>query len=275
MKLIIMGAGYVGQALLENLQQGPHELFITTTKKESISSLEPYGKKVILLNSNKDLKEVIDSCDGMVILVAPGPFQSYKETYLNTAETIRSILKERDRPFYLLYTSSTSVCEGSNQDLVTEETPLCPKSDKTKILIETEACYLSCNADVCLLRLGGIYGPNRELIDRARKLSGKEMMAAGQELTNHIHLNDIVGAICFCLEHSLTGIYHLVNDDHPSRDKLYSLLCKYLNLPPPLWNSQDKSSNIKISNQKIKQAGYIFKHPLIVYPDKEIEIKSK
>ncbi len=261
MKLLLMGAGYVGMALLDYLQSQSHEIFITTTSQERIESLKPYGEVVFLHpTDDNSLKELIDSCDAMVVLVAPKDSQSYEETYLTTAKKISSACKDRQKPFYLLYTSSTSVCQGSQSEWVNEQTPLNPQSENAKILLATEQVYLHCNAIACILRLGGIYGPNRELIDRARRFSGKEMPGTGNEPTNNIHLDDILAAIAFCLDHSLKGIYHLVEDDHPTRKELYSNLCQLINLPSPVWNSSSSQTtkSYKVSNHKIKEEGFAF-----------------
>lgn len=267
MKLIVMGAGYVGMALLRYLQKGPDEIYITTTSPERVEALQPYGKQVIVLDSkdNKNLEELIDACDGMIILVASKNAHSHEETYLNTAKRISGALKDRKKPFYIIYTSSTSVCDGAEGEWITEETPLNPQSEKAKILLESEHCYLESGMPACILRLGGIYGPGRELIDRARRFSGREFPGAGNETTNHIHLEDIVAAIDFCLKHALTGVHHLVNDDHRTRIELYSTICESLKLPPPLWNSnvpqsQKRGDGKKISNQKIKKAGFTPAH---------------
>lgn len=266
MKLLVMGAGYVGTALLRFFQSGAHEIFIITTQGEKVDALKAFGKGVLLLHrtENIGLKKLIEACDGMVILVAPKNSQNYEETYLNTAKRISSVLKDRKTPFYIVYTSSTSVCEGLAHKCLTEDIALCPISEKAKILLETERCYLNCGADACILRLGGIYGPNRELIDRARGFSGREMRGSGDEPTNHIHLDDIVAAIDFCINHHLTGIYHLVNDDHTTRKELYSSLCQNVNIPCPIWNSdlsQSRNGGHIVSNQKIKNAGFVFRHP--------------
>jgi len=87
------------------------------------------------------------------------------------------------------------------------------------------------------------------------------MPGAGNEPTNNIHLDDIVAAIAFCLDHSLKGIYHLVDDDHPIRKELYSSLCQLINLPSPVWNldPSETTKGYKVSNQKIKEEGFRFK----------------
>ena len=264
MKLIVMGAGYVGETLLKHLQGKPHEIFITTTRQERVKDLKAYGQSVLLLHpgENQAIKELIDACDGMIILIAPKNSHTYEETYLTTAKQISSALQGRKKPFYLLYTSSTSVYEGQTS-WVTEDLLLSPPSENGKILLSAEQQYLKAQIKACILRLGGIYGPGRELIDRAKRFSGKEMTGSGNESTNHSHLDDIVKALVFCLENSLAGIYNIVNDDHPTRQELYSELCRSIDIPSPVWNTEPSQIGYKVSNEKIKDAGFIFQHPLV------------
>jgi nucleoside-diphosphate-sugar epimerase len=268
MKILVMGAGYAGMALLNDFQEKLHEIYVTTTREERVEELRGYGKGVLLLKEeNKDFQELIDKCDGIIVLVAPKHLQNYEETYLNTAKKIVSSLKGRSAPFYILYTSSTSVCEGIKEEWAAEECVLAPVSENAKILLETERLFLDSGASVCILRLGGIYGPGRELVERARRFSGKELAGTGEEPTNHIHLEDIVSAISFCLDRTLTGIYQLVNDEHPTRKELYSHFCQRMDVPNPIWNPHLpslKGSGYKVSNQKIKDAGFTFRYPFFI-----------
>jgi nucleoside-diphosphate-sugar epimerase len=261
MKLLIMGAGYVGMSLIKKLQNPSYELYLTTTQKDKVAHLTPYAKEVILLldNEREKLEHLIDICEAMVILVAPKNSQNYEATYLTTAKTISKILEGRKKPFYLLYTSSTSVYEGI-EEWAHEEDLLFPRSVNTKILLETEKCYLDAHAQTCILRLGGIYGPGRDLLARAHKLSGKTLEGSGNEPTNHIHLEDIVSGILFCLTHFLTGTYNLVNDAHLSRKLLYDSLCELLKIPSPNWDSRSPKKSYIVSNDKIKRAGFAFSH---------------
>lgn len=265
-RLLIVGAGYVGMALLKELQTKPYEISITTTSPERVNELKQFCKRVLLLKQDgqNDLEAYIEDCDCLIILVASKHTQTYEETYLNTAKRISASLKNRTKPLHLIYTSSTSVCDGAQYEPVTEETPLNPLSENAKLLLETENVYLKSSATSCILRLGGIYGPKRELIDRARRFSGVEMQGNGDKPTNNIHLEDIVSALLFSIQNSLFGIYHLVSDDHLSRRELYDTLCASRNLPRPLWNSESKRERgCEVSNQKIKDCGFTFKHPKV------------
>ena len=268
-RLLIIGVGYVGMELLRQLREKSYEISLTTTCKERVEELKKYSKRVLLLQpqGKDELEQWIEESDVLIILVAPNDSKSYEETYLNTAKRVCAAIKDREKPLYLLYTSSTSVCEGAGDNPVTEMTTLNPSSENGKILLETEHVYLNSNANSCILRLGGIYGPKREWVDRARRFSGLMAQGNGDKPTNSIHLDDIVSAIVFCFENTLKGIYHLVNDDHRSRRDLYDILCSSLSLPGPLWSTGPFPSSergYKVCNQKIKDAGFVFKHQQVL-----------
>lgn len=276
MKLFVLGSGYVGIPLLAQLRDKQHVLYASTTREEKADVLKTLVDYVVISKgSDKErLKEVIDLCDGMIILVAPKNADNYEETYLLTAKTIVEVLKDRDRPFYLLYTSSTSVYESLRKEWVYEEDRLQPQSFNAKILVETEKLYLGCSnkyVTSCILRLGGIYGPNRDLKHRAKRYSGKDMQGSGQEPTNHIHLVDIISGIEYCLSQHLKGVYNLVNEDHPTRRELYTTLCTKMGLQAPRWiehSSLGELSRYQVSNKKIKQAGFEFNLETAIEDDK-------
>ena len=259
-KIFLMGAGYVGMALLTHFNSSPYTLIVSTTTQERIPLLAPYCQKVVYLRetTSQELKAELDTCDCLIISVAPKNHENYQETYLETAKRVTQILHEQEKPLYLIYTSSTSVYRGSfsEKGVVNEQTPLAPLSDNGKILLATEELYLQ-HPKSCVLRLGGIYGPGRDFEKRAAKLSGKEVEGTGEETTNHIHLDDIVRGVEYCIENRLTGVYNLVNDMHPTRKELYTDLCQKLNLPPPIWKKglEESTPSYKVSNEKIKRAG--------------------
>lgn len=260
MNLIIMGVGYVGMPLLQQLQTLNYSVYTTTRSPEKVERLKEYSTDVILLPPDNDrpLKQLIDDCDAMIVLIAPKNGSTYKETYLKTAQEIMNALKGRTKPFSIIYTSSTSVYEGSKTEWSTEDLSLAPSSENAQILLKTENTFLQ-HPDTCILRLGGIFGPGRELHKRVASLSGKPYPGNGDAFTNHIHLDNIVSGIIFCLENRLNGIYNLVNNDHPTRKALYADLCQQLAIAEPIWKDNDaaQSTGYKVSNSKIVSAGYV------------------
>lgn len=265
MKLLLMGVGYVGLALAKALQGKAYEISIATTSPEKVQDFCLLASCVYLLDSasHQSLKHALDQVEAIVVMVAPAPQSSYEETYLKTALHIEACLKDRVKPLHIIYLSSTSVYEGHDTEWVDETLKISPLSSHTQVLAEAEKIYLK-HPSTCIFRLSGIYGPERTLEKRALNFSGRLVKGTGNEVTNHIHLDDIVRAILFALERHLIGVYNLTSDAHPTRDELYRRLCHKLQLEPPRWDPTQprrRASAYKVANQKIKLSGFNFQHP--------------
>ncbi|SCA58559.1 Uncharacterized protein AB751O23_AE_00310 [Chlamydiales bacterium SCGC AB-751-O23] len=273
MNIFLLGTGYVGMKLLSSWKNPNTKFTATTTtdlKLKEIKSQKSTSIPLLLkIDKHSNISQNLNEIDILIITTAPKNNTSYEETYFETSESIKNSIYKRNKPLYLLYTSSTSVYGNKQERIVNEDDLRNPCSKTSQILCKTEDNYESLSNEyitICILRLGGIYGPNRTLESRARKMSEKEFSSTGNEPTNHIHLDDITNAIEYCVSHKLSGTYNLVNDDHPTRKNLYNKLCKTLELMPPRWkNSQNSGevTNAVISNKKIKKAGFKLKNPLI------------
>lgn len=250
MKILMVGIGYVGEQILQQFQN--HQVVVTTTSEEKVEKLKSLSSEVFLL---PDFPGSL--FDVVIVTVAPKRGTSYAETYLKTAQMLIKNLK-RPLPF-LIYTSSTSVYEGNTGD-VTEEVLLKSHLENSRILQSTEELLLEhFKENACILRLGGIYGQGREIAKRALYFSGKKMQTTGKEPTNHIHRDDIVRAVLFCMQKRCSGVYNLVNDSHPSRKELYEKLCAHQHLPLPIFGNEEEKG-YRVSNAKIKAEGFTFQH---------------
>ncbi len=274
MNIVIIGCGYVGYAVAKYWKQN-HDLVITatTTTPTRIVTLQEVAHKVEILKGSdtEALKAVLQNQEVVLLSVGAKGRDTYEETYLKTAETIVPILQQTTTVKQLIYTASYSVYGDRNGAWVDEETPTAPTNPSSEILNKTEQILLSANSEnlrVCILRLGGIYGEGRELVKIFNRAFGGTRPGDGGSTTNWIHLDDIVGAIEFARQQQLQGIYNLVDDSYlPSRE-LIDNLCQKYNKPNVTWDaSQTKSRayNAKVSNEKIKQAGYKLIHPQIIF----------
>ena len=114
---------------------------------------------------------------------------------------------------------------------------------------------------VCLLRLGGIYGPGRELNKRLGRMAGKTLPGNGENYVAWIHLEDIVKGIEFVQEKGCHGVYNLVNDMKLNSKELCDLICDRQQLERVYWDDSKpsfSSLNARVDNSKVKQEGYQF-----------------
>ncbi len=90
------------------------------------------------------------------------------------------------------------------------------------------------------------------------------MPGSGETFTSWIHLDDIVSALDFLSQRRLGGIYNLVNDFNMTIHELSDEICQRADLEKILWDDTKpsyRSLNARISNEKIKSAGYKLIHP--------------
>ncbi|BAY99205.1 NAD-dependent epimerase/dehydratase [Tolypothrix tenuis PCC 7101] len=274
MNIAIIGCGYVGSAVAQHWQQKMNfVLTASTTTPTRVSTLEQVAQKVALVKGNDadGLKKVLANQDVVLLSVGAKGADFYEEAYLQTAKTLASILPEFPNVRQLIYTGSYSVYGDKNGEFVDEETTANPSTTNGKIMKETEDVLLSAASEhlgVCILRLGGIYGPGRELIKIFGRLAGTSRPGNGDDVANWIHLDDIVGVIEFARQHNWQGIYNVVDDAHLISREFFETLLTMHNLPPIKWDASlqnNRPYNAWVSNQKIKDAGYQLIHPQMIF----------
>lgn len=274
MNIAIIGCGYVGCTVAKYWQhQKNFVVTATTTTPTRVSALQEVAQKVIVTKGNdpEGLKAALQNQDVVLLSVGAKGADFYEEAYLQTAKNLVSILPEISSIRQLIYTGTYSVYGDRNGAFVDEESTVTPSNPNAKILRETEELLLSASNDhlrVCIFRLGGIYGPGRELIKIFGRVAGTTRPGDGNDISNWIHLDDIVGVIEFARHHKWQGIYNVVDDAHlPSKELINTVLAKH-NLPPINWDDSLQSKrqyNAWVSNQKIKDAGYKLIHPQIIF----------
>ncbi len=266
MKIGIIGCGYVGQASGLRWKLGGHLLAVTTRRPERAESLRIVADQIYLLNS-QNLGPFIAQQEALLISIAPDATSTYASTYLKTAQQMAEQVTQAPALQQILYTSSTSVYGDQGGAWVDENCHIIPSHDNAKILYDTEQILLGCSSEklkICILRLGEIYGPGREIEQRLRRMQHQPFAGTGEAYTNLIHLSDIVSALDFALRNRLNGIYNLCNDFHMPRKLFYQKLCEQEKIPFIQWDPTKPSmhgGNRRVSNQKIKNTGFIFECP--------------
>ncbi len=273
-KIVIIGCGYVGQAIAKRWQAVGHELTVTTTSPEKVSQLADLAQRVkVIEGSNQDsLRELCEGQD--VILLSVGSKggrteENYRRSYLQTAQTLRDALRTNSTVKQLIYTSSYSVVGNHNGAWVDEETLDRPMNVFSEILKETEETLMNIQTgdrQVCILRLGGIYGEGREILKIFRRAMGTTKAGKGEEYGNWIHREDIVRGIKFAEEERLSGLFNLVSDEPMQRREMLDRLAKKYNLDPVIWDDSkpsDRVFNVRVSNKKLRDQGFLLAYPTI------------
>lgn len=275
--IAILGCGYVGGTLAGYWQDRGHFVTGTTTSRSRRAALAETVSNAIVMKGN-DLSAVhslLEGQDTLVVSVAPTGSQeaaasTYETTYLETAKNLAIALSDAPNIKQVVYLSSCSVYGDRQGEWVDETADLDPLDRKSQVIYEAEQIVLGAaneSQKVCVLRLGGIYGPGRELVNMFAGLAGMTMPGKGERFINWIHRDDIIGAIEFARSNELDGIYNLVDDSQLTVKEQVKLVCAAYGLPPVSWDASKFSpprKSLQVNNQKLKAAGYDLMYPQII-----------
>lgn len=265
----ILGCGYVGQAVAQRWRQQGLTVTATTTRPDRLPDLQAVANRGLVMRGDDGaaMADLLVGQQVLLVCVGAGRQANYTETYLNTAQTVVNALTHAPDLRQIIFTSTYSVYGNYGGAWVREDDPARPATDNGRILLETEQVLLSAATDqrrVCVFRLGGIYGPGRELAKIYGRSAGTIRPGRGNEASNWVHLEDIVGAIDWAQTHSLSGLYNLVQDEIPTVRDLIDRVGQTYDLAPTQWDPTQPSArpyNVRVSNQRLKAAGYTFQHP--------------
>jgi nucleoside-diphosphate-sugar epimerase len=272
--IVIFGCGYVGSALADRLMQNGYHVSALTRNSDKALELRMRGlRNVVCERLESDawhsaLKEPVDAWINCVSSAGNG-LDGYRLSYV---EGMRSIFGWSDRYQSdikcAIYTSSTSVYPQDNGEWVDEAADCFAAPQTGKILLEAEQIFLHhpTSYPCHVLRLAGIYGPQRSYLIRQLQEQAEVLPGRGDYILNSIHRDDCVSAILQVLFNTSekTGDIFNVADDQPlQKQKIMEWLATELNLAAPRFDPEIQSEralrrggkmpNRRISNAKIKR----------------------
>ena len=157
--------------------------------------------------------------------------------------------------------------------LVNEDSTVDCSNPVNAMLVEAENVLLSIDrpdTKICVLRLGGIYGPGRDMVSMIKQAAGEQIPKNGNDIPAWSGIYDITNGISLAFNNQLVGIYNLVDDMQLSRRELSNEICDIDGLPPVIWSNENppgsRSMNAKVGNQKIKLEGFRLSSPSMLLP---------
>jgi len=241
-RLVIFGAGYIGGAVARAAVARGIEVTALTRNPERAAELHAAGVRTVVadLAGKAWPDEIPAGADHVLNCVSSGGggLDGYRHSYVDGTAQIAAWTR-RGRVGTLVYTSSTSVYPQGGGAEVDESAPTEPAGERAALLLEAERLSAGAEANrVFILRLAGIYGPDRHMILDTLQ-HGLPLPGAGTHRLNLAHRDDIVAAILTCFSAPPTvpsGVFN-VADDHPApRAEVAAWLAAKLGLPPPVFD---------------------------------------
>jgi nucleoside-diphosphate-sugar epimerase len=156
-------------------------------------------------------------------LAPPGP---------DPAGEIRNLLEASRRAARLVYVSSTSVYAPGGGAWVDESWPIAPVTEAGRARALAEAALALSPVPWIALRVAGIHGPGRKLVDRIRSGTHR-VIGDGTTHVSRIHVVDLVSAIVAAGESNVRGFVNVADDDPAPMGEIADTLAGLLGMPPP------------------------------------------
>lgn len=256
-KIGILGCGWLGLPLAENLIARGHTVYGTTTRTTRLQILQNAGIQAHLLEVAAtgwigDMS-FFKGVHVLVIAFPPGSRKGQATNFLEKIEYCCKAIREYKIPKTVLISSTSTY--GKQPGILNEDTPPKPQTVSATQYVASENLIQQSGENNCIIRLGGLIGADRHPV---RSLSGKTT-AHPNSPVNLIHQKDAVNLTIEVIENAkLKGIYNGVAPSHPAREAYYRAMAAHLSLPEPKFYPEQGPESI-ISGEKIeKESGFTY-----------------
>ena len=253
--VLIAGCGYVGHRVAQSWAATGIETFACTRDAAKAEQLAAEGIRPVLMDlSSPEKWPELPAID--VLLWSVGFDRSAgadrTKVWIDGIRELLSRVQFRTEHGRVIYTSSTGVYGDSGGDEVDEETVACPDSEGGKACLAAEQILHEFSTRtghaVTVLRLAGIYGPNRLLRRIADLQNGTPITSPPDDWLNLIHVDDIVrtvNAVANRSESLKMPVMNVVAANSVTRRTYYSTLAELASAPLPVFEGSSSTESTR------------------------------
>lgn len=270
---VIVGAGYTGGILAERLVRAGEDVIVTRRQPatvaalaESLAGSAPRGAAQVRgfaldladAAAVATLAGVIPNGAIVVCCAPPGP---------DPGAEIAALVAAARSAARVVYVSSTGVYGPAAGAWVDESAPIAPHTRSGRARAAAEAAL---GPGAVALRVAGIHGPGRGLVDRIRAGTYR-IVGDGSAHVSRIHVVDLVEAIVRAGTTAITGPVNIADDDPAPIGEVADAVAAHFGLPsPPRVSVTSVDAEVsgmltadrRIANRRMKQElGVVLRYP--------------
>lgn len=248
-RILIVGCGDVGLRVVRALPTSVRVLALTSSP-DRVDELR--SRQIVPLVGNLDDRRSLARLAGLaqrVVHLAP-PGDALPTQDPRTAALLRA-LTTRVPPRALVYASTTGVYGHCHGERVVETRAPAPQTARARRRVDAERQVRHfgrrTGATACILRIPGIYAPDRPGgTPRDRLLRGTPVLNEAEDVfTNHIHADDLARAVVAALWRGRPQRAYNVNDDSEWKmGDYFDIAADHYGLPRPPRVSREKAAEV-------------------------------
>ena len=270
LKVLIIGCGQLGFSIVNNADSDVFKLYgFSRSLRKSPASIEMHQVDILKTEAIDVIKLINPEIIIYAVSADTQSIESYQDHYVvGLKKTYEAILK-LDHFKHLFFVSSTRVYGQKTTKILSELDIAEPSDYGGEALMEAETVARQLKDKATILRLSGIYGPNRKrMIQLAQSNPGN--WPATNNWSNRIHEEDAARFIVFLMKRimmneSIEPLY-LVTDGVPT--KQYDVLTwirNRLQLTTDTIELPILESGKQLQSVLLNQTGFVLKYPDFTY----------
>ena len=231
---IILGCGYLGKYLTKQLLNVDCSPICVIQSQASLSQLKASGLNAVIYDLDRPQPDNagLALSKNQIYYLAPPSHSDDKD---HRMDHFLDLCRPKP-PQKIVYISTSGVYGDCQGNWVTEESPLAPISTRAKRRVYAETALVKfCHDHDCnyvILRVGGIYGPNRLPIQRLKEIT--VLCPEDAPHSNRIHVADLAATCYSAMSNNILNEVINVADGHStSMTDYYYKIADFAGLPRP------------------------------------------
>lgn len=267
-KILIIGAGWLGLPFAQQLSALKHQVIVTRRSTNSLREvpLAQESKAILDLANDDAAKKVRELVDNNAIDIVVGSFppgfrKGSGEEYAHQWQKIIDGIKD-SAVQKVIMVSSTTVYPNQPVEMREDDATLAKAnsesdlfSDKARVMLQAEQSLLDSGKNFTILRLSGLFGPNRppaRFVPHLKQISSRAP-------ANMLHLDDAINALLFALSAVDQQVLNVSTPTTVDKATFYQAALESAQLDvdfPPVVAVEDK----RIVVDKLLQSGFQFQY---------------
>ncbi|MDX8386965.1 MAG: SDR family oxidoreductase [Ghiorsea sp.] len=263
--LLILGCGYVGTKLAQTCLAQGIKVKATVRNPARVSSLLAMGIDAVSNGVPSDLNpDWLSDCDTLVDSI-PLSYDEHKQPFQTQSLWAKQLTHCMPSLKWVGYLSATSVYADSQGEWINESNTNYSPNPRGMERRVAEQAWLNNFVNTEIFRLAGIYGDERNIIDKLQAGDYKTVKWQPEHFSNRIHVDDIIATLLAAMHTPKSGRLLNIADDEPcSHHKYATALAASISAPTPIVLTPEQAKeqmsaaylsffrdNKRISNKKL------------------------
>lgn len=247
---LVFGAGYLGGRVVDRWHAAGDRITVVTRSASNAAAWTSRGISAVIADVtdadqiNEAFARQEFSFDTVLYCVGYDRNSNADRNDVSIQGPSNAITALSGRFKHWIFTSSTSCYGQTDGDWVDESSPVEPSSENGQRCVAAEQAVREAAPSnrLLIMRLAGLYGPDRTLARKETLLAEQAIPGSGEQWLNLIHVDDAADAATTLADLQYAGLV-LGSDNEPvQRADYYKALAALMGAPSPRFDGEERTS---------------------------------